>query len=308
MTARIVSLVPAGTEIVAALGASHLLAGISHECDFPPAVATLPRVSASAVSSSAASADIDASVRALVAAGSPVFSVDAEQLAALAPTVVITQSLCDVCAVSDGHVRRLADVLDPAPELVPLVGSTLSGVWDDIRSVGVAIGRSAEAAALLLTLDARLRRVHDLLAAARAPRPRVAVIEWLHPLFAAGHWTPELVRRAGGVDVLAEPGTHSVRIELARIRDAEPDLLLFAPCGFDVHRAAREARALLATPEWAWARALPAWALDGNALTSRAGPRLADAVEVIAAIVSPSLFAVPATGYALPLNPASSRP
>ena len=144
--------------------------------------------------------------------------------------------------------------------------------------------------------------MHEALKAARAPRPGVVVIEWLDPLYSAGHWTPELVRRAGGIDVIAQPGAHSVRMTMAAVHDASPDLLLFAPCGFDIHRSEREARALLASDEWSWARGIEAWALDGNALTSRPGPRLADAIEVMAAIFAPSVFAAPPNRFAACLS------
>jgi iron complex transport system substrate-binding protein len=275
---------------------------VSHECDFPAAVRTLARVTATAVDPHASSRDIDDAVRRLAHAGTPVFALNAEQLVRLAPTVILTQALCDVCAVSDGDVRSLGALLDPAPVLVPMSGTTLAGVWRDITNVGHAIGREREAEALVASITERLRRVHETLKAARAPRPRVAVIEWLDPLYVAGHWTPELVRRAGGMDVLAEPGAHSIVMEVARIRDAAPDLLLFAPCGFDAERAAREGTDLLASNEWRWAAGVQAWALDGNALTSRPGPRLADAVETIAAIVAPSLFPAPSPHYARQLS------
>ncbi|MEO8619845.1 MAG: ABC transporter substrate-binding protein [bacterium] len=296
--ARVISLLPAATEIVAALGAADLLVAISHECDYPSQVVQLPRVTASTVDRDATSADIDAAVRALFESGRPVFMLDAGDVVRLAPTVILTQTLCDVCAVSEGDVRDIAHLLSPAPMIVPLVATTLDGVWDDIRNVGAVIGRSTQADELLASLDERIRRVHETLKAARAPRPRVAVIEWLDPLFAAGHWTPELVRRAGGVDVLASAGDHSVRVAIDRVRDANPDVLIFAPCGFDVERSEREARALLGQDEWAWARGMPSWAIDGNALTSRAGPRLADAIEVMASIFAPSLFDAPPTRYA----------
>lgn len=235
------------------------------------------------------------------------FAIDAGDLVRLAPTVIITQSLCEVCAVSDGDVRDIARVLDPAPRIVTLGATTLDGVWRDIVAVGAAIGREREADTLVESITTRLRSVHEALKTARAPRPRVAVIEWLDPLYAAGHWTPELVRRAGGIDALAEAGAHSVRVDIDRVRDAAPDLLLFAPCGFDVARSAREASALLALPEWAWACSLDAWAIDGNALTSRPGPRLADAVETIAAIVAPALFAPPPHVYARCLRATAPR-
>ncbi|HEX7977951.1 MAG TPA: ABC transporter substrate-binding protein [Gemmatimonadaceae bacterium] len=295
---RVVSLLPAATEIVAALGAVDQLVGVTHECDHPSDVVRLPRVTSSAVDRDATSAAIDAEVRALATAGAPVFGFDTERFAALAPEVVLTQSLCDVCALPESEVDRAIAALDVAPRVVTLGGTTLEGVWEDIRRVGTAIGRRAEAAAFLASLDARMRRVHETLKAARAPRPRVAVIEWLDPLFVAGHWTPELVRRAGGVDVLAQPGAHSVPIDVDAVRAATPEILLFAPCGFDIERAARESTALLSRDEWRWASACACWALDGNALTSRPGPRLVDAIETIAAIVAPTLFGTPDATYA----------
>jgi iron complex transport system substrate-binding protein len=295
---RVVSLLPAASEIVAALGAVEQLVGVTHECDHPSDVAALPRVTSSAVDRDAASAAIDAEVRALASTGAPVFGFDAERFATLAPEVVLTQSLCDVCALPEGEVDHAIAALDVAPKVVTLGGTTLEGVWEDIKHVGLAIGRRIEAAALLASLDARMRRVHETLKAARAPRPRVAVIEWLDPLFVAGHWSPELVRRAGGVDVLAQPGAHSVRIDADTVCAAAPEVLLFAPCGFDVDRAAREAAALLARDEWRWASGCAAWALDGNALTSRPGPRLVDAIETMAAIFAPTLFAAPDAAYA----------
>ncbi len=294
---RVISLLPAATEIVAALGATDMLVAISHECDYPPQVTRLPRVTNSAVDRDATSAAIDGAVRALSASGLPVFAIDAAQLAQLAPTVILTQALCEVCAVSDGDVRDIARVLTPAPSVVTLGATTLDGVWHDINAVGVAIGRQRQAEALVASIASRLLAVHQTLKTARAPRPRVAVIEWLDPLFTAGHWTPDLVRRAGGVDVLAVAGAHSVRVAVDHVRDAAPTLQLFAPCGFDVERGAREARELLARDEWSWARGVDAWALDGNALTSRPGPRLADAVEAMAAIVAPALFPPPREDY-----------
>ncbi len=295
---RIISLLPAGSEIVAALGAIDSLVAVSHECDYPAHVTSLPKVTASAVERDAGSAEIDAAVRQLSASGLPVFALDANDLADLAPNVILTQSLCDVCAVSEGDVRDIAHFVKSVPAIVPLVGTSLDGVWNDIRAVGAAIGRVVEADALLAHIDKRIRIVHETLEAASAPRPRVAVIEWLDPIFSAGHWTPELVKRAGGIDVLAGPGAHSARIDADAVRAAQPDVILFAPCGFDVERGERESRALLSSGDWAWARNLECWALDGNALTSRPGPRLADAIEAMASIFAPALFPAPLRRYA----------
>lgn len=297
-TARVLSLVPSGTEIVAALGALDTLVGVTHECDYPAAVASLPRVTASVVDSGGSSASIDAQVSALSASGVPLFAIGADDLVRLAPTHILTQTLCDVCAVTDGDVRSLAALLPTQPQILPLTGRTLDGVWDDIRAVGAALDCPEAADRLVGEIEARFVRVHERLEAARAPTPRVAVIEWLDPLYVAGHWTPELVRRAGGADVLAAPGAHSVRISVERVREADPELVIFAPCGFDVVRARREAEALLATAEWQWACGVECWAIDGNALTSRPGPRLADAVEVMAGIVAPGVFAAPPDRWA----------
>ena len=302
---RIISLLPGATEIVCALGSAESLVAISHECDYPPEISHLPRVSTSAVDSSASSHDIDAAVRRTSESGLPLFALDAEDIVRLAPTLIITQSLCEVCAVSDGDVRDIAHLITPSPTILPMTGTTLDGVWADITAIGAALGRPDPAAALLSSLADRMHLVHDALRAARAPRPRVAVIEWLDPLFIAGHWTPEVVRRAGGVDVVAEPGAHSVQVTVEQVRVANPDVLLFAPCGFDVERAAREAHALLATREWSWAREREAWALDGNALTSRPGPRLVDAIEVMASVFAPSLFNAPPNSLARRVLPAA---
>ena len=299
---RVVSLLPAATEIVAALGALDQLVGVTHECDHPSRVTQLPRVTASAIDREAPSAAIDADVRALASAGAPVFTLDAALVASLAPQVLLTQSVCEVCALPESEVDRAVAALAAAPAVVSLGGTTLEGVWDDVRRVGDAIGRRAEADALIASSTARIRHVHETLKAARAPRPRVAVIEWLDPLFVAGHWTPELVRRAGGIDVLAEPGAHSVQIDVEALRAGDPEVLLFAPCGFDVVRAAREAEALLETDAWRWACGRTAWALDGNALTSRPGPRLVEGIEVMAAVFAPALFPAPAVSYARRLD------
>jgi iron complex transport system substrate-binding protein len=295
---RIVSLLPAATEIVAALGALDQLVGVTHECDHPAGAMHLPRVTASAIDRDSSSAAIDAGVRALASAGAPVFTLDAALVTALAPQVLLTQSVCEVCALPESEVERAVRALAVAPAVVSFGGTTLDGGWEDVRRVGDAIGRRTEAEALIAAAVARMRRVHETLRAARAPRPRVAVIEWMDPLFAAGHWSPELVRRAGGVDVLAEPGAHSVQVDAGTVRASDPEVLLFAPCGFEVDRAAREAHALLEGDAWRWARDRSAWALDGNALTSRPGPRLVDAIEVMASIFAPDLFEAPSPHYA----------
>ena len=287
---RILSLLPAATEMAAALGALDEIVGVTHECDFPPGAAARPRVTRSAVGPHGSPAEVDAAVAEIAASGGDLFTLDADAVRRLAPDVVLTQALCDVCAVSEADVRALAGRLSPAPAVVTLAGTTLAGVFDDLRRVGAALGRPEAAEALAASLGSRLRAVHETLRAARAPHPRVAVIEWTEPVYAAGHWVPEMVRRAGGTDVLARAGEHSRPRSSDEVAAADPELVIVSPCGYDVARAADEARHLLADAAWSWLRGRRVWAIDANALVSRPGPRLVEGVEVMAAMFNPGLF------------------
>lgn len=294
---RVISLLPAATEMVAVLGAAELLVGVTHECDHPPLVRQLPRMTGTAIDVSADPEVVDAQVRAVAAAGAPLFTLDAAALLDARPDLILTQALCDVCAVSEGDVRAIAARCAPIPTLITLAATTLDGVLAEVARVGEAIGRGAAATAWRETATGRLRAVHETLKAARAPRPRVAVIEWSDPLYAAGHWVPEMVRRAGGIDVLATPGAHSVPVTLEAIRTADPDLILVAPCGYDLSRAVTEAHRLRGDPAWAWARDRRWAALDANALLSRPGPRLIEGIEAIAHAVAPALLPPPPTDH-----------
>ncbi|MBI3789281.1 MAG: ABC transporter substrate-binding protein [Gemmatimonadetes bacterium] len=296
---KIISLLPSATEIVASLGATHQLCAVSHSCDWPEEIRALPRVTATAVDSTAAAGAIDAQVRAIAATGAPLYTIDEARIRAIAPDVIVTQALCDVCAVSEGDVRALAADMTPSPVVVTLDGKTMEGVFTDITRVAAAIDASDEAEELIDGLRARLRHVHETLKAAKAPRPRVAMIEWTEPLFAGGHWVPEMVARAGGVDVLAKPGDHSAVVTIEQVRAGAPDVLFVGPCGYDLAASIDAARALLARDDWAWARALPVWALDANALTSRPGPRLVHGVETMAAAMHPALFGAPLAMHAV---------
>ena len=295
---RIVSLLPSATEIVAALGALDQLVGVTHACDYPPQVASLPRLTSTAVDGTAAPEIIDRDVRAAAERGAPLYTVDEDGLAALRPDVIVTQALCDVCAVRETDVRALAARLSKMPVVVTLSGASIDGILADIQRVADAIGAADEAEELIPGLRARLRSIHERLRAARAPRPRVAVLEWTNPIFTAGHWVPEMVRRAGGADVLAEPGAQSRSIEVADVERADPEVLVFAPCGYDLPRAAREATAVLGSDDWRWARRRAAWAIDANALASRPGPRVVDGVETLAGVMHPDVFGGPAADRA----------
>lgn len=297
---RVLSLLPASTEIICALGAGDALVGVTHECDFPgEIVRRLPRVTRYMIAAHVtAPGEIDRAVRERSNAGEPLYELDEATIASLAPDLIVTQALCDVCAVSETDVRAIAARMTNHPNVATLDGSSWEGVADDIRRVGSALDCIDIAEELVESLSMRLRVVHDMLHAARAPRPRVVVIEWTDPIFAAGHWVPELVRRAGGREMMASAGEHSVVRSVEEIRRADPEILLVAPCGYDVERAEVAARDLLTTDQWGWAGEVPVWALDANSIISRPGPRLVDGTETLAAIMHPALFGSPADSRA----------
>jgi len=275
---RIATLLPAATEIVTALGAADNLVAISHECDHPAEVQHLPRITASPVDLSQSSARIDEAVRVLHREGRPVIAIDANVLRDLAPDLLVTQGLCEVCAVADGEVMRLAAAMPTPPRVVTLAGRDLAGVLDDIRSLGAVLGREPEADHLLARLRARLEHL-------RAPGPvvptRVLCIQWTDPPYLAGHWVPDLVRLAGGIDVGARAGDHSRVVPWSDMRALAPDLVLVMLCGFGLERARHELAAVNDPDALALLGEVPVWLLDGNAYTSRPGPRLVDAAERI---------------------------
>jgi len=265
--------------MVAALGALDDLVAVSHECDYPAAVRYLPRVTTSPIDPTASSRGIDLAVRAAIERGEPVIGVDAAALRSAAPDVILTQSLCEVCAVDGDEVRTLADTLDKEARVLSLGGTDVQGVLADIRAVGSAIGRSPEAEHLVTDLTRRYAAISADTSA--TSRSRVVCIEWLDPVFLAGHWVPELVAAAGGEDVGARAGEHSRQVDWAHVASLQPDVMLIMPCGFDVERT----RAELAELKDETARRLlsetPYRILDGNAYTSRPGPRIVEAVERI---------------------------
>ncbi len=279
---RIVSLLPAATEIVAALGAVGRLVGVSHECDFPPEVRSLPRVTRTRVDPALPSGAIDRAMVEAKRTGVPPVEVDVDLVAHLRPDVLIGQSVCEVCAVGAGELARLVTTLMPTPWVVTLHAHTLDEVFLDIRKIGEALELRDEAEELDAGLRYRLRRVQT--GAARPGKPRVLVLEWLDPPYVAGHWVPELVALAGGEDVggaIGEPSRPRPWDELAVLA---PDVVVVALCGFDVPRAQVELGAVTDGP----ARALLGRRvefLDGNAYTSRPGPRLVDAAETLARLI-----------------------
>jgi iron complex transport system substrate-binding protein len=299
---RVVSLLPSATEIVAALGAMEHLVGVTHACDHPVMVASRARVTRTAIRANAAPAAVDRQVREITAKGEPLYTLLEDRIATLHPDLMLTQALCEVCAVMETDVRALAARLSPPPRVITLSATSFDGVLEDITRVGEALGLADEAEELVSGSRARLARVHETLKAAKAPRPRVAVIEWGDPIYAAGHWMPDMVRRAGGADVLAKPGEHSVVVTLDTVRAADPEVIIIAPCGYDLARSVAEGERLLGLDEWQWARGRRVFAIDANAFASRPGPRLVDGVEVLARCFHPSLFTPVDAEFARPLT------
>jgi len=279
---RIVSLLPAATEIVAALGAVGRLVGVSHECDFPPEVRSLPRVTRTRVDPALPSGAIDRAMVEAKRTGVPPVEVDVDLVAHLRPDVLIGQSVCEVCAVGEGELARLVTTLMPTPWVVTLHAHTLDEVFLDIRKIGEALELRDEAEELDAGLRYRLRRVQT--GASRPGKPRVLVLEWLDPPYVAGHWVPELVALAGGEDVGGATGEPSRPRPWDELEGLAPDVVVVALCGFDVPRAQVELGAVTDGP----ARALLGRRvefLDGNAYTSRPGPRLVDAAETLARLI-----------------------
>ncbi len=280
---RVVSLLPAATEIVAALGALGRLVGVSHECDFPPEVRSLPRVTRTRVDPAMPSAAIDRAMAEAKRTGISPVEVDVNLMAHLRPDVLIGQSVCDVCAVGEGELARVVATLMPTPWVVTLHAHTLDQVFLDIRKIGEALELRDEAEELEAGLRYRLRRV-GAHAARAGTAPRVLVLEWLDPPYVAGHWVPELVSLAGGQDVAGSPGEPSRPTPWDELVALAPDVVVVALCGFDVPRAQTELAAVI-DPQ---ARALLGRRvefLDGNAYTSRPGPRLVDAAETLARLI-----------------------
>ena len=283
---RIVSLVPNGTEILFALGAGEHVVGVSHECDFPEEARRRPILTGSALRPGMSAAEVDAAVSAQVGSGESLYTLDEERIAALAPDVIVTQQLCPVCAVSTEQVDGAVRPLPRCPDVVSLDPKTIGDVFADIRRVGELTDRKTEAEALLRDLQDRLDAVRSKVSG--RPRPCVLALEWLDPPFAGGHWVPEMIDLAGGLDVFGEPGGHSQRLTWERIAEADPDVIVAMPCGFDEAGAQAQIETISGNPEWESLRAVRAgrvYPVDANGCFSRPGPRLVDGIERLAAIL-----------------------
>lgn len=293
MSRRVVSLLPAATEMVCGLGVPNWLVGRSHECDFPPTVRRLTACTRARINAAQPGAGIDRDVKALLKAGTPLYEVDAERLRELRPDVVITQAQCDVCAVSPAEVERaLAGWPGRAPRLVTLSAQNLAGVWTDMQSVADALDLHDEGRAAIKALKHRVVAIIEKACVVKH-RPTVACLEWLDPLMAAGNWVPELVDLAGGRNLFGEAGRHSPWLDWVDVRAQNPEVVVIIPCGFDLARTRAEIGGLVDRPGWRELRAACTGRValaDGNAFFNRPGPRLVESLEILGEILHPDLF------------------
>lgn len=297
---RIVSLLPSATESVCALGLRNALVGRSHECDHPEGLDDIPVVTASWHDADALPHDIDRPVAERARGALSPYRVDGALLRELEPDLVITQDLCKVCAVSPDDVQvALAELTGRAPDLLTLRPMTLRDTMQDILRIGEACGASRAARAVLLTLESRIRAVHELVAG--APVRDVITVEWFSPIMLGGLWTPELVRLANGRPLLVRDGVKAPTVSLETLRTVAPDVVLLKPCGLTLPGVLAGARAFVEQfPEhWPAVAERSVWATDGNAYFNRPGPRLVDSLEILAACMHPERFPVPSTAAAV---------
>jgi iron complex transport system substrate-binding protein len=290
---RIVSLLPSATEIVCALGFEDQLVGRSHECDFPLKVEHLPALTRPKFNPEGTSAEIDRRVKTILSEALAVYRVDADLLRELKPDFIVTQSQCDVCAVSMRDVEEaVAQWTGSRPQVISLAPYALRDVFSDIEHVGTALGVHNHATAVVERLRERMRSIEDRAKGVIA-RPRVACIEWVDPMMAAGNWMPEMVEMAGGINLFGTAGEHSPWMKFEEVVAADPDLILIAPCGFNMDRAALDLPLLTSRPEWAGLKAVrngQVFLGEGNQYFNRPGPRIVESLEIMAEIFHPQLF------------------
>ena len=293
MTHRIVSLIPSATEIVCRLGLEDQLVGRSHECDFPPGVQSLPICCESTVDVSLSSRELDLQVKTKLHNAVSIFRVLPEVLEDVQPTVIITQTQCDVCAVSLEEVESaVCDTVSSRPKLIACEPHNLDDIWADIRSIAKALEVPEAGENLVTECQTRLAEIKQQTES--LPKPRVATLEWLDPLMAGGNWVPELVELAGGVNLFGDAGKHSPWMEWDELIDADPDTIVLLPCGFDIERCQQEMNVLETDPRWNTLSAIKAgrvFLTDGNQFFNRPGPRIVESAEVLAQILHPENFA-----------------
>ena len=298
---RVVSLLPSATEIVCGVGAREHLVGVSHECDHPADIAGLPVLTQARLRPAATSADVDRSVRDAARDALAVYEIDTDLLASLEPDVVVTQDLCDVCAVSyDAVVSAVAELAGSPVRVVSLKPLRLDDIWQDILRTGQALLCEARAESLVAELRARVQAVRATAARAQQ-RPRVLTVEWIEPVMPGGTWMPEMVLIAGGESLAARPGEKTAAVALEALRRMDPEVLLLKPCGFPIARTLAELTTLprvLPWTSWTAVRDGRVYVADGSAYFNRPGPRIVDSLEILAACVHPELFPQHVRAYA----------
>lgn len=289
---RVCSFLPSATEIAFALGLGDQIVGVTHECDYPPEARGKPVVVNSAVDPTVISSRaVDQAVREHLRTKTTLYTIDPLRFKEARPTIILTQALCDVCALDYNEVVRASQSLEVEPRIVALNPHLLGDVFADIRLVGSVTGKLAAAESLVCRLQERVAAIEAKTKSSQ--RPRVACIEWLDPFFSAGHWIPEMVELAGGRNGLAEKGQPSRRIDWTEVLEFSPEVLVLMPCGFDVARTLTEAEPLARSPAW---QELPAvkqgrvFAVNGSAYFSRSGPRLVEGLEILASVIHPEIF------------------
>jgi iron complex transport system substrate-binding protein len=300
---RIVSLLPSATEMICALGLEAHLVGVTHECDFPPFVSTLPKVTHTLIPTASSSADIDRLVREQLRTTQALYRLDLPTLEQLHPDLIVTQTLCDVCAVAEDEVRSAARALPGTPQVVSLEPQALSEVFDAIRHLAEITGVRQRGEELVHKLKARVEAVAIKSAGLRY-RPRVALLEWLDPPFSGGHWSPELVRLAGGVEGLGRAGQRSRMLQWSEVTEWQPEVIVIACCGFSMERTLADLPRLGTVPGWSTLPAVQAdrvYVTDGSQYFSRPGPRLVESLELLAHTLHPDVHALP-VGLPLPLR------
>src|SRR3989475_7933292 len=291
---RIVSLLPSATEMVAALGLTDQLVGISHDCDYPSAIRARPVLSEAIVTTDLPSGLIETRIRGQVHKGKSVYHLDGRQLAHLRPDLILTQELCSVCAPSYTLVQQAAKLLDAETKIVSLEPQGLPDILDNLLLVGTLTGRTVQAEALVGSLRARIERVRSR--ARGLPAPRVACLEWLDPIYAAGHWVPEMVEIAGGRDILGTSRDPSFVIAWGQIIIADPEVVVGMPCGFEGPRTRGGLALMTEQPGWSDLRAMRngrVYLTDASAYFNRPGPRIVDGLEILAKILHPDAFHLP---------------
>jgi iron complex transport system substrate-binding protein len=290
---RIVTLLPSATEIVCALGFEDQLVGRSHECDFPASVVRIPALTEPKFNPEGTSAEIDRRVKKIVGDALSVYRVDAAKLRELRPDVIVTQSQCEVCAVSEREVEAaVAEWLGVRPNIVSLAPYALGDIFTDMQRVADSLDAQARGTELVERLRARITKIADK-ARGASERPSLATIEWIDPLMAGGNWMPTLVEMAGGVNLFGKAGEHSPWMKFDDLAVKNPDVILISPCGFDMDRAAQDLPALTNRAEWARLKAVRerrVFMADGNQYFNRPGPRIAESLEILAEITHPELF------------------